>query len=293
MNREFVEALNDCVERLARGESIQDCLDRYPAYADEIRPLLEVSVSTIRAAEKLEPDPSARQRNFLRFSQAITESARRKEERAPWWQPWKLPGFASIAKPAAVGMMAVLVMVTGVGATTAASSNSVPGEPLYWVKTTRENVESRFPRTEESRANYEAKLAQARGDEINKLIERGEFTKANRAMSRMTIHLKRCAKYAGVTVAADPVEMPLKLTSNMNRDNVNRLGERLENDRRVFRMKVERAQRQLTPDEWRRVERVLRQADLEYRLFIDATLINSPARRPFIIVPAPNYETGR
>ena len=44
MNGEFVEALNDCVERLARGESIQDCLSRYPDYANEIRPLLEVSV---------------------------------------------------------------------------------------------------------------------------------------------------------------------------------------------------------------------------------------------------------
>ena len=189
--------------------------------------------------------------------------------------------------------MVVLVMVTGIGATTAASSNSVPGEPLYWVKSTRENVESRLPRSEEGRANYEAKLAQVRGDEINKLIERGEFSKANVTMSRMTVHLNRCAKYAGVTVAVDPVEMPFKPTSNMNRDNVNRLGERLENDRRIFRMKVERSQRRLTPDERRRVERVLRQADLGYRLFIDATLINSPARRPFIIVPVPNYETGR
>ena len=150
-----------------------------------------------------------------------------------------------------------------------------------------------MPRSEESRANYEAKLAQVRGDEVNKLIERGEFSKANRTMSRMTVHLKRCAKHAGVTVATDPVEMPHKLTSNMNRDNVNRLGERLENDRRIFVLKVERAQLRLTPDERRQVERVLRQADLGYRLFIDATLVNSPARRPFIIVPAPNYETGR
>ena len=35
MNGEFVEALNDCVERLAKGESIQACLNRYPMYADE------------------------------------------------------------------------------------------------------------------------------------------------------------------------------------------------------------------------------------------------------------------
>lgn len=293
MSREFVEALNDCVERLTKGESIQDCLNRYPLYADELSPLLEVSVSTIRAAEELQPDLSAKQRNFQRFSRAVSEAARRKEERVRWWQSWKFRRFIPIARPALVGFMAVAIMVTGVGATTAASSNSVQGEPLYWVKTTRENVESRLPRSDEGRANYEAKLAQVRGDEINKLIQRGEFTRANSTMVRMTVHLKRCAKYAGVTVVVNPVEMPFKPNPSMGSDEANRLTERLENDRKVFMMKAERSQRQLNREQRARVKRFLREADLEYRLFIDATLADSPVRRPFIIVPVPSYETGR
>ena len=293
MSGEFVEALNDCVERLARGESVQDCLDRYPERSEELRPLLEVSASTIRTAEQIQPDPIARQRNFLRFSQAVSEGTRCKRERVPWWRPWEFRKFTSIARPAVVGLMAIVIMATGIGATTAASSSSVPGEPLYWVKATRENVESRLPRSEESHANYQAKLAQVRGDEINKLIERGEFAEADRVIIRMTVHLKRCARHAGVTVAADPVEMPFKPSSNMGRDDADRLGKRLENDRRVFKMKVERAQRHLTSEEREQVERFLRQADLGYGLFIDATLLNSPVRRPFIIVPAPNYKTER
>lgn len=293
MNGELVEALNDCVERLAKGESIQDCLNRYPVYTDELRPLLEVSVSTIRAATELQPDPLAKSRNFQRFSQAISEASRRKKERARWWQPWKSRMFFPIARPALVAFMAIAIMVTGVGATTAASSNSVPGEPLYWVKTTRENVESRLPRSDESRANYEAKLAQARGDEVNKLIQRGEFIRANSAMVRMTIHLKRCAKHAGITVAVDPVEMPFKPSAHMGSANAHRLGERLENDRRIFRMKAERVLSQLTPTQRESVERFLRQSDLGYRLFIDAARADSPVHRPFIIVPVQTYETGR
>ena len=293
MNGEFVEALNDCVERLTRGESIQDCLNRYPMYADELRPLLEVSVSTIRAAEELQSDLSAKQRNFQRFSQAISEAAGRKQERTPWWQPWKSRRIAPLARPVLVGFMAIAIMLTGVGATTAAASNSVPGEPLYWVKTTKESVESRIHRSDESRAHYEAKLAQVRGDEINKLIQRGEFTMANSAMSRMTIHLRRCARHAGITVAVNPVEMPVKTNPKVGSENANRLGERLENDRRIFKLKVERVKRQLTPKERERVEQFLREADLGYRLFIDATLSDSPVRRPFIIVPVPSYETGR
>ena len=291
MSGEFVETLNDCVERLTNGESIQACLDRYPMYADELRPLLEVSASTIRAADELQPDPSVRKRNFQRFAQAASQASLHRERPRPWWRRYQR--FAPIARPALVGLMAITIMVTGVGATTAASSNSVPGEPLYWVKTTRENVESRLPRSDESRANYEAKLAQIRGDEINKLIQRGEFTRANGAMSRMTVHLKRCARHAGITVAANPVEMPFRPNSNMGSDNANRLGERLENDRRIFKMKAERVQMQLTPEQRARVVHFLRQTDLGYRLFIDATLANSPVRRPFVIVPAPSHETGR
>ena len=300
MNGEFVEALNDCVERLTGGESIQDCLNRYPMYANELRPLLEVSVSTIRAAEELQPDLSAKQRNFQRFSRAISEAARRKQERTPWWQPWKSRRFVPLARPVLVGFMAIAIMLTGIGATTAAASNSVPGEPLYWVKTTRENVESRLPRSDESRANYEAKLAQVRGDEVNELIQRGELTRANSVMVRMTVHLKRCAKHAGITVTVNPVEMPFKPNPSMSSDEANRLMERLENDRRVFKMKAERAQRQLTREQRQftreqrdHMERFLREADLGYRLFIDAARSDSPVRRPFIIVPVQSYETGR
>ena len=293
MNGELVEALNDCVERLANGESIQSCLDRYPTHADELRPLLEVSVSTIRAAEKVQPALSAKQRNFQRFSQAISDAERRKRERTPWWRSWKSGRFAPLARPALVGFMAVVIMLTGVGATTAAASNSVPGEPLYWVKTTRESVEGRLPRSDEGRANYEAKLAQARGDEINKLIQRGEFTKADKTMVRMTVHLKRCANHAGISVTANPVEMPFKPSPHMGRDNARKLGEKLENDRRVFIMKAERVILELTPEERERVKRFLRQSDLGYRLFIDAARADSPVHRPFIIVPVQSYETGR
>ena len=293
MNGEFVEALNDCVERLTQGESVQACLNRYPDYADELRPLLEVSVSTIQAAEELRPDPSARSRNFQRFSNAISEAGRRKEDRVPWWQPWQSGRFAPLARPALVGFMAIVIMLTGVGATTVAASNSVPGEPLYWVKTTRENVEGRLPRSEESRANYEAKLAQVRGDEVNKLIQRGEFGEADKTMVRMTIHLKRCANYAGISVTANPVEMPFKPSPHMGRDNARKLGEKLENDRRIFIMNAERVILELTPEERERVKRFLRQSDLGYRLFIDAARFDSPVRRPFIIVPVQSYETGR
>ncbi len=39
----LTEVLNDCADRLSRGETLQDCLRAYPAYADELRVLLTLA----------------------------------------------------------------------------------------------------------------------------------------------------------------------------------------------------------------------------------------------------------
>ena len=282
MSDKFIEALNECLERLKRGESIQDCLRDNPTYAEELRPLLEVAISTMRAAESAAPDPAAKARNFERFSQAAAVHAIRKP--SPW--RLRLRGLKFIARPVAIGAMCLALLVTGVGATTAASSEAVPGEALYWVKTTRENVESRMARSDESRANYEAKMAQVRGDEIQKLIERGHFTEANIAMGRMNSHLKKCARYAGISVTSNPVEMPFKPPAYVGREQANKLGNRLENDRRVFVVRVESVIWALPPEKQGEAERMLRQTNLGYALLIDTIVTDSPVKRPFVIVAA-------
>lgn len=49
MNRpDLIEAFNDCVEQLQRGATVEDCLRRYPALADELRPLLESGTAVRR-----------------------------------------------------------------------------------------------------------------------------------------------------------------------------------------------------------------------------------------------------
>ncbi|MEM9953480.1 MAG: LysM peptidoglycan-binding domain-containing protein [Chloroflexota bacterium] len=42
------DALNDCIDRLATGQSIEDCLTNYPQYADQLRPLLVVGTAPSR-----------------------------------------------------------------------------------------------------------------------------------------------------------------------------------------------------------------------------------------------------
>ncbi|MBM4389421.1 MAG: hypothetical protein FJ088_16920, partial [Deltaproteobacteria bacterium] len=41
----FNEILNECLEALARGQSIETCLEKHPEQAAALRPLLETALS--------------------------------------------------------------------------------------------------------------------------------------------------------------------------------------------------------------------------------------------------------
>lgn len=47
MSQQFLtEAFNDCLDRIARGQSLEECLELYPTIAPELRDLLEITVAT-------------------------------------------------------------------------------------------------------------------------------------------------------------------------------------------------------------------------------------------------------
>ena len=289
MSQEFSEALNDCLDRLVQGEDIRECLRRYPQQAGELEPLLHVALATIRASEEVKPDPEAKAQNFLRFSEAVHQRSAQPERKSSWLSFRWLP----IARPVAVSLASILVFVMGAGVATAASSDSVPGEPLYWVKTTKETVEGRLPRSSNERANYEANLAEVRGREVSKLIEQGQFTRADVTMRRMNDHLVRCARYAGVTVSVNPVEMPFKPPARIGPTKAERLVQGLEQDREVFRSKVRHILPTLSPQDRRRAEQVIRRTELRYWMLIHAMKANSPDSRPYLVFPVNHSGPGR
>ena len=274
MSGNFSEALNDCLERLKRGESVYSCLRRYPGLADELEPLLEVAVATMRAAESAAPSPSAKARGFARFSEAL--DARARTPSAPPRRRrfrWRMPAFgfglpAPLARPLAVAVLCVVVFATGIGATSAAAG-SVPGEPLYWVKTARESIEQRIPRSDTGRANYQARLAHTRADEAQALMSRGAFSAADGVIKRMNGHLDRSARYAGITIVVIPVEMPRpapKIGARAARD----LADRIERDRAIFKSKAAAMMSKMGAEDRERVKRAMWETELAYWLLINA-----------------------
>jgi len=54
----FDNVLDDCLNRLQKGETIEDCLRRYPEYADQLTPLLGVA-QHLHAAPPPQMKPTA------------------------------------------------------------------------------------------------------------------------------------------------------------------------------------------------------------------------------------------
>ncbi len=48
-DQRLINAFNDCIDRLANGETIAECLRRYPEYALDLRPMLEAGLLMRRA----------------------------------------------------------------------------------------------------------------------------------------------------------------------------------------------------------------------------------------------------
>ncbi|MBI3967573.1 MAG: hypothetical protein HY329_18200 [Chloroflexi bacterium] len=115
------DALDDCLERLLVGKTLDECLDSYPELRDEIEPLLAVAAATRRALHQM---PSEQFVASARYR--IREAALRRRSR-PWWGRW-------LKKTAYRAVVVSLSLTLVAGGTIAAADTSLPDEPLYSVK---------------------------------------------------------------------------------------------------------------------------------------------------------------
>jgi hypothetical protein len=221
--------------------------------------------------------PQAKARGLARVNQALAERRRHcSRQRSPLlsWRP--------LARPLMVGFASVILVIMAAGGTTVAASNTVPGDPLYWVKTTRESVEMRIPHSNAERARMHAELASERGEEIRVLVSRGDYSHIERVMSQMRYHLGQSANHAGVVLPPDPVEMPARPVEMYSIPNVVVLRQMLERDGTVMKNSMTHLVQEASPPEKRKIRRILHQSDLGYQLVIHALDNDSPAAQgPF------------
>jgi hypothetical protein len=126
------EALDVCLQDLEQGADIDTVLFRYPELADELRPILEASVNARRMAV---PAPSAEvvRRNRARLLQ---QAALMREAQA---RPTRQISLASLRRVAVTLVVVAMLFISGTNLVRAAST-TLPGDNLYPVKRTWEDV---------------------------------------------------------------------------------------------------------------------------------------------------------
>lgn len=189
--------LQECLDRLGRGETVAQCLARYPDQAAELRPALEAAWRLIEERSALGLDEGFRQRTRQRLLMAYAQREGYRKGRWVWLSA--LP-----PRLVAVGAGVLLVMVLGLGSTYRAAAASVPGESLYWLKEKGEQVRLTLARSEEAQAHLNASLAEERAKEGRVLLSKGATQKLSKVEAQFRDHVQQTLKSAGVRRDGNP-----------------------------------------------------------------------------------------
>ncbi len=174
---EFDNILDACLERLISGEAIEKCLADFPDYAAELEPLLR-TVLEARKAAAVQPRAEFRQRARYEFQTAIRDM---ETEKGPGFFAW-FPRWATVVSV----LVIILLAATG---TVAASTGSLPDEPLYQVKLATEAVRLAFTPSALGKAELYAKFADDRVEEIIRMADEGKSEQIEKAADRMNDQL--------------------------------------------------------------------------------------------------------
>ena len=154
-NREFNNILDECLERLlAKGETIEQCLQSYSEQAAELEPLLQTALAT-KKASVIQPRPEFRAKARYQFRSALQEIGQKRRFSLFGWQ----------SQWATVVAVALVLMLVG-GGTSVAASNSMPDGLLYPVKLATEEVRLTLTPSALGKAELYARLADKRVTEI-------------------------------------------------------------------------------------------------------------------------------
>ncbi|MDD9995239.1 MAG: hypothetical protein OXS35_05760, partial [Dehalococcoidia bacterium] len=71
IDRELDEVFDACLDRMANGQSIEECLRDYDGHRERLQPLLEAAQATLSAASAVEPSRAARIRGRARLRERL------------------------------------------------------------------------------------------------------------------------------------------------------------------------------------------------------------------------------
>jgi hypothetical protein len=172
-NPNLFDALEECLQALDEGADVESCLARFPSLVEDLRPILTAAVQAHSAAVLDVPEEATR-RGKARLMQAAADMrARRNSVAAPAKFRLKLPEFQLFSPRFArlaltTFVMMVFLLSSGTGLVNAASS-ALPGDSLYTVKRSWEDVRLFLVINPDSRQQLATQFEEERVMEIEEL----------------------------------------------------------------------------------------------------------------------------
>jgi len=170
---DFDHVLNICLDRLRAGESLDDCLARYPSYAESLAPLLRIA-TTLHAPDgpniSHQGFDAGQARLMARASQLRHRRTDQQGAAPPRTAASLLAGARRFVVATVAGLFLLCVVLSA--GTVSAASGSLPGSPLYPVKRATEAFVSSLAPTPELEVRAHLTWADRRLREIESLVAR-------------------------------------------------------------------------------------------------------------------------
>jgi hypothetical protein len=159
------EVLEICLQDIEQGADIETVLFHYPDLADELRPILEASVNARKMTVPAPSDEVVRRNR----AKVLQHAAQMHETKV---NPARRIWFASLRRLAVTLAVLAVLFVSGTGLVRAAST-TVPGDNLYPVKRTWEDVLVAFTFNGQQRDALEIEHENERLQELQELFAEG------------------------------------------------------------------------------------------------------------------------
>lgn len=202
------DMLNECLERVFKGESIETCLNAYPEQASRLEPLLRISLTLMQSSAAIQPDAEYRARAQYQLQAMFYAKHEKAEKRA------RIPVWRS--KWAMAMTTVVVILLAGVGAV-AASANALPDDALYPVKLAAEQVRVTLAFSDVDEARLHLQFAERRADEMTEMARQSKGDKISMLTEQIANHLDKVAVAGatpGVTSEKPRALAPLAPTSS-------------------------------------------------------------------------------
>jgi uncharacterized membrane protein YgcG len=162
---ELYDILEICLQDLEKGASLDSVFLRFPERAGELRPILETAMKAIRVHV---PDPSSEvvQRNRAKVLQHAAEMREAKVQ--PARRLWSVP-----LRRALVTLVVIVALFMSSTGLVRAASTTLPGDQLYPVKRTWEDVHVLFTFNVQARDALEVEHENERLNELRNLFAAG------------------------------------------------------------------------------------------------------------------------